>query len=52
MKMHNPPHPGEIIRTTYIDQLEITVRELARYLDVSASSVLTRRLREDLKTAL
>ena len=39
MNMHNPPHPGEIIRSTYIDHLEITVRELARHLDVSASTI-------------
>ena len=38
MKIHNPPHPGEIIRSTYLDYLKITVRELARHLDVSAST--------------
>jgi len=37
--MHNPPHPGEIIRSAYIDHLEIPIRELARNLDVSASTI-------------
>mgnify|MGYP001450003411 CR=1 FL=1 len=39
MKMHNPPHPGEIIRSAYLEHLDMSTRELARHLDVSASTI-------------
>jgi len=29
MGMHNPPHPGEFIRETYIYPFEISVRALS-----------------------
>ena len=35
MKMHNPPHPGEILRELYIEPLGITVTDAARALGVS-----------------
>ena len=41
MAMHNPPHPGEFIRATYIEPFGFSIRSLAENLDVS-SSTLTR----------
>jgi addiction module HigA family antidote len=32
--MHNPPHPGEIIKDAIIDGRSITVKQAAEYLDV------------------
>lgn len=39
MKMHNPPHPGEFIRETYIEPFEVSVRSIAESLDVSPSTL-------------
>lgn len=39
MAMHNPPHPGEFIRATYIEPFEISIRSLAESLDVSPSTL-------------
>lgn len=39
MKMHNPPHPGEFIRETYIEPFEISVRAIAESLGVSPSTL-------------
>lgn len=39
MAMHNPPHPGEFIRKTYIEAFHISVRSLAESLDVSPSTL-------------
>ena len=39
MTMHNPPHPGEFIRTTYIDPFDISIRSLAESLGVSPSTL-------------
>lgn len=39
MTMHNPPHPGEFIRATYIDPFDISIRSLAESLDVSPSTL-------------
>ena len=41
MNMHNPPHPGEFIRKTYIEPFEVSIRSLAESLGV-APSTLTR----------
>ena len=35
---HNPPHPGEFIRQTYIEPLNISLRKAAQELDVSPST--------------
>ena len=35
MKMHNPPHPGEIIRALCLEPLELTVTDAAAALGVS-----------------
>lgn len=37
--MYNPPHPGEFISATYIDPFNISCRNLARHLDVAASTL-------------
>ena len=39
MSMHNPPHPGDFIRQTYIEPFDISVRTLADNLGVSASTL-------------
>jgi antitoxin HigA-1 len=37
--MHNPPHPGEILKELYLDPLEMTVTEAARRLGVSRKTL-------------
>jgi addiction module HigA family antidote len=39
MLMHNPPHPGEVLRGLYMEPLGLTVTELARALGVSRKAV-------------
>lgn len=39
MRMHNPPHPGDFIRETYIKPFEISVCTLADNLGVPASTL-------------
>ncbi len=39
MTMHNPPHPGEFIRETYIDPFDISIRSLAESLGVASSTL-------------
>lgn len=39
MTMHNPPHPGEFIRATYLDPFELSIRSLAESLGVSPSTL-------------
>jgi addiction module HigA family antidote len=46
MKMHNPPHPGEILKGLCLDPLQLTVTEAAKALGVSRktlSAILNRR---------
>jgi len=46
MKMHNPPHPGEVLKTLCLDPLDLSVTEAARSLGVSRktlSSILNGR---------
>ena len=46
MKMHNPPHPGEVLRQLCLEPLNLTVTDAARSLGVSRkalSSVLNGR---------
>ena len=38
MKMHNPPHPGEMIEGI-LEDLDLGIRELARALNVAPSTV-------------
>ncbi|RAP35021.1 addiction module antidote protein, HigA family [Legionella quinlivanii] len=35
---HNPPHPGEFIKETYIEPLNISLRKAAHDLDVAPST--------------
>jgi len=35
---YNPPHPGEFIKETYIDPLNISLRKVALDLDVAPST--------------
>ena len=37
-RQHNPPHPGEFIRKTYLEPLNISLRYAAQELDVSPST--------------
>ncbi len=39
MRMHNPPHPGEIIRDFCIDALELTVTDAASALGVTRKTL-------------
>jgi addiction module HigA family antidote len=39
MKMHNPPHPGEILRELCLVPLELTVTAAARALGVSRKTL-------------
>jgi addiction module HigA family antidote len=37
--MHNPPHPGEFITEVYLEPNDLSVRELAKGLGVSPSTL-------------
>lgn len=37
-KQYNPPHPGEFIKKTYIDPLNISLRKAALDLDIAPST--------------
>ena len=39
MAMHNPPHPGEFIRSVYLEPFELSARALAEKLAVSPSTL-------------
>lgn len=39
MKMYNPPHPGEIIKNIWFDELHIIVRQFAKHLDAAPSTI-------------
>ena len=39
MKMHNPPHPGEVLRELCLEPLGITVTEAAEALGVSRKTL-------------
>jgi addiction module HigA family antidote len=39
MKMHNPPHPGEILREFCLDPLNLTVTQAADALGVSRKTL-------------
>jgi len=39
MKMHNPPHPGEFILTTYLEPFDLSIRSLSESLGVSPSTL-------------
>ncbi|MGB3565316.1 MAG: HigA family addiction module antitoxin [Thermoanaerobaculia bacterium] len=37
--MHDPPHPGEVLRTDYLEPLELTVTEAAKALGVTRKTL-------------
>lgn len=39
MRMHNPPHPGEIIKSLCLDPLNVTVTDAAKALGVSRKTL-------------
>ena len=39
MRMHNPPHPGELIKSLCLEPLTLTVTEAARGLGVSRKTL-------------
>ena len=39
MKMHNPPHPGEVLKTLCLEPLNLTVTKAARSLGVSRKTL-------------
>lgn len=39
MKMHNPPHPGEVLRNLCLEPLDLTVTDAAKALDVSRKTL-------------
>ena len=39
MQMHNPPHPGEILRSLCLEPLGLTVTDAAKALDVSRKTL-------------
>ncbi|MGQ0752761.1 MAG: HigA family addiction module antitoxin [Betaproteobacteria bacterium] len=39
MRMHNPPHPGEIIKSLCLEPLGVTVTEAAKALGVSRKTL-------------
>ena len=39
MSMHNPAHPGEILKELVIEPLELSVTEAARHLDISRNKL-------------
>jgi antitoxin HigA-1 len=46
VRMHNPPHPGEVLKVLCLEPLGLTISEAAKALDVSRgklSAVLNRR---------
>ena len=41
MKMHNPPHPGEILRELCIEPLGLSITEVAEALGISRKTLST-----------
>src|ERR1700681_3638440 len=39
MKMYNPPHPGEVLRSLCLEPLGLTVSDTARALDISRKTL-------------
>jgi antitoxin HigA-1 len=39
MKMHDPPHPGEVLKSLCLEPLDLSVTEAARALGVSRKTV-------------
>lgn len=41
MRMHNPPHPGKIIKTLCLDPLGVSITDAAKALGVSRKTLST-----------
>jgi addiction module HigA family antidote len=39
MKMHNPPHPGEIIKGLWLDPMDISITDAAEALGISRKTL-------------
>lgn len=39
MRMHNPPHPGEVLKGLYMEPVKISVTDLAKRLGVDRKTV-------------
>jgi addiction module HigA family antidote len=39
MHMHNPPHPGEVLKELYIKPLHLTIAEIAKGIGVTRKSL-------------
>lgn len=39
MRMHNPPHPGEILRELYLEPLNLSVTDVAKGLGITRKSL-------------
>ena len=39
MRMHNPPHPGEVLKTLCLEPLKLSVTETAKALGVSRKTL-------------
>ena len=39
MRMHNPPHPGEVLKTLCLEPLMLTVTEAAKALGISRKTL-------------
>jgi antitoxin HigA-1 len=39
MKMHNPPHPGQVLKALCVEPLNLTITEVARSLGVSRKTL-------------
>jgi addiction module HigA family antidote len=39
MRMHNPPHPGEVLKTLCLEPLKLSVTEAAKALDISRKTL-------------
>lgn len=39
MHMHNPPHPGEVLKELYIKPLHLTIAEVAKGIGVTRKSL-------------
>ena len=48
MRMHNPPHPGEVLKTLCLELLKLSVTEAAEALGVSRKT-LSAILNESIK---
>lgn len=41
MRMHNPPHPGEVLKTLCLEPLNLSITEAAKALGVSRKTLST-----------